>query len=480
MSTDLGIKASKKLVLKANVGAVKATLVEYCLNVKFDGLGKVFSYENKLLKLLWLSIFLLFSGLTAWLVALNIADYFTYEIITKIEVVNERPATFPTLTICDNNPFPDKEGEKIMFNVMNELYGKDIENSSSFIDNYLRIKNVTEVSKLKAWSSLTTDTKKLQLSKTLSSIRVCKFNKVDCDLKNDMNPYYSYDYGNCLQFNGESNHLKNSLMEGVEYGFQVLIDELFLTLYGSINKYPSTNSKGLILFVHNQSQSPSSSDGIYLQPGTDTYISVERTFTFNQPSPFSQCQDMTSIADTDIYYFIKNSNQMYKQSDCLNLCLQKLIIETCGCYFPKYGMIFKVNSCMNQSQLNCIVEQSKKYISESHADKCLNVCPIECDSIKYDTQVSTLDFPNEQLLTLLKNSYPSQNFDNYKDISYSLNVFYPYLDYTRITQSPKTLPIDLISQIGGSLGMLLSISLFHLLEFFEILCVSVMVLFKRN
>ncbi len=323
----------------------------------------------------------------------------------------------------------------------------------------------------------TNETLNSQFAKALSLIISCKFNKISCDFDNDFNAFYSFDYGYCLQFNGESKTLKYSTMEGFDYGFQLLMDELS---FGSINKYPSVNSKGFILFVHNQSQLPESSDAIYLQPGTDTYVSVERTFTFNQPSPYSQCQDMTSIGDADIYNFIKNSNQMYKQSDCLNLCFQKYIIETCGCYFPKYGMIIKINSCINQSQMDCIVEQSDKFISGSHAGKCLNVCPIECDSIKYETQVSTLDYPNEQMLTLLKNSYPSLNFDNYKEISYSVNVFYPYLDYTRITQSPKTLPIDLISQIGGSLGMLLSISLFHLLEFVEILCVCVTVLFRRT
>ena len=51
----------------------------------------------------------------------------------------------------------------------------------------------------------------------------------------------------------------------------------------------------------------------------------------------------------------------------------------------------------------------------------------------------------------------------------SLKVYYPFTQYTEIRELPKTSLIDLISQIGGSLGMLLGFSIFHLIELFEII-----------
>ena len=72
------------------------------------------------------------------------------------------------------------------------------------------------------------------------------------------------------------------------------------------------------------------------------------------------------------------------------------------------------------------------------------------------------------------------SLENFKKYFLMINVFYPYLEYTEITQSPKFSLVDLISQTGGSLGMFCSFSLFHFIEIVEILIITVYVLFKNN
>ena len=464
-----------KINIRNNYSNLKAKLVKWSLEVKFDGWAKIFRYKNKFLKFIWLLIFLTFSGLTSYLVCLNMIDYFQHDVVTKIEVISERPTTFPTLTLCNSNPFTTKSDQVLMQNLMYELYGEDINGSDiSFYKAYERIQSVTKIAKLRKAFQNKTETFNFNIVN-------CKFNKAECDKQSDFNSIYLFDYGYCWQFNsGLKTNLKQSVTEGAEFGFRLMLDNLFELLNES-NKYPATYSKGLILFVHNQSYIPtSSSEGIYLEPSTDSFISIERTFTFNEPSPFSPCQDSGS-ADVEIDAFIRNSNQIYQQSTCLNLCLQKYVINECGCYYPKYGMVIQSQSCLNRTQMNCVSGLISKFTSK-YLDECLNKCPLECNSIKYEMQLSTLSYPNEQILQLLKELYKDQSslFDNYKESAYSINVFYPYLDYTQITQSPKTLPIDLISQIGGSLGMFLSLSLFHFAEFIELIIESLLILFKRK
>ena len=51
----------------------------------------------------------------------------------------------------------------------------------------------------------------------------------------------------------------------------------------------------------------------------------------------------------------------------------------------------------------------------------------------------------------------------------SFNVFYSILDYTVIDQIPKMSVLDLISNIGGNLGLFISISFLSFAEIIELL-----------
>ena len=71
-------------------------------------------------------------------------------------------------------------------------------------------------------------------------------------------------------------------------------------------------------------------------------------------------------------------------------------------------------------------------------------------------------------------------FESFQKHFLMLNVFYPYLEYTEITETPTFTWIDLFSQIGGCLGMFLGLSIFQLIEIFEILGIIFYILIKKN
>ena len=80
------------------------------------------------------------------------------------------------------------------------------------------------------------------------------------------------------------------------------------------------------------------------------------------------------------YDFIVKSNRIYRQKDCLDLCLQRLIINECKCYYPKYSNLYKSKPCNNVTQLICIIEQILVFDINKIND-CTLECPLECDSI---------------------------------------------------------------------------------------------------
>ena len=63
--------------------------------------------------------------------------------------------------------------------------------------------------------------------------------------------------------------------------------------------------------------------------------------------------------------------------------------------------------------------------------------------------------------------------------SFIISVFYEDLKYTWINQKPKMQFIDLISNIGGSLGLFVGISFISFLELFEILIEIIFIYFEK-
>jgi len=106
-----------------------------------------------------------------------------------------------------------------------------------------------------------------------------------------------------------------------------------------------------------------------------------------------------------------------------------------------------------------------------------NSCPLECDTIKYDIALSTLQNPSlkeyymlndKEVLNFSQLLGRNLSFDQFEYMWVNLRVFYPSLEYTEITESPQTNIFDLFTQIGGSLGLFVSFSVFTLFEIGEI------------
>ncbi len=70
--------------------------------------------------------------------------------------------------------------------------------------------------------------------------------------------------------------------------------------------------------------------------------------------------------------------------------------------------------------------------------------------------------------------------ENMRETLISLKIYYPLTQYTSLIESPRIGSFDLFAQIGGSLGMLLGFSIFHLVELLEVLLLIVIAWFKKT
>ena len=95
---------------------------------------------------------------------------------------------------------------------------------------------------------------------------------------------------------------------------------------------------------------------------------------------------------------------------------------------------------------------------------CISLCPPECDSIKYETFYSFTKFDTTD----------TRKTDDYATFA----IYFNSLDYTVIDQIPKMNGLDLISNIGGNLGLFIGISFLSLAELIE-LFIEILIILKN-
>jgi hypothetical protein len=479
---NLATSFSKKDEQKTETGRkyllLKKTFTNWSKKTDINGYSKIFKYKkNYVAQFLWLVILLALTGATFWLIAFNIQNYLSYNVVSQTEIVFEKPSLFPTITICDNDAYTTKEAEYLFENISYN-YGFNFSNKVNKDLNYLVQMETSNPS--------FGDEQRKKIGFDLNLINFCSYGNINCNLS-EFHWYWSYDYGNCWQYNSGLNlnnnriGFKSTNIEGRENGLYIVVFPVI-----SKNKFMTTWENGLVVFVHNSSFKPSSADAIYVKPGEMSFISVRRVFTNNYPFPYSDCIDLSTYSSY-LYNYIIKSNQVYRQFDCFKLCIQQNIIQNCGCYNLEYSSLnTNLRPCLNLTDYVCLDSQKKKF----NAEECqANSCPLECNTIKYDLSYSSLINPGLKEYNLLSaqdvSSYSrilgeNLTYDTFKSIWVNIWIYYPTLQYTQITVQPKISIIDLFTQIGGSLGLFVSFSVFTLFELIEIFVLVVHVLFIKR
>ncbi len=115
--------------------------------------------------------------------------------------------------------------------------------------------------------------------------------------------------------------------------------------------------------------------------------------------------------------------------------------------------------------------------NKSLIDECLIGCPLECESESYTFTVSSLDYPTKvfanyigkksAIMSRYGNRTPS--YDELKGSLVKLNINFQSLQYTLVEESQKTTWLDLVSNVGGTLGLFTGFSFLSLVELLEII-----------
>lgn len=179
---------------------------------------------------------------------------------------------------------------------------------------------------------------------------------------------------------------------------------------------------------------------------------MDKIFNSKLNNPFNNClKDVSSFqGNRSIIDFILSTGQTYSQVRCFELCFDLDYIQNnqCDCktkigmvWFDCYTNLWTENRSDFKQVADCSYNFRSKFYSNNFTNVCKHCIP-ECDSASYSNTITT-------------------NFDLN---NIEVNIFLDSLQFTSISMLPKMEVYDLISNIGGVLGLFMGLSFVNILE----------------
>ena len=186
--------------------------------------------------------------------------------------------------------------------------------------------------------------------------------------------------------------------------------------------------------------------------------------------PYNNClKDVSKFKkNKTLIDLFSTKNRTYSQEDCFDLCFDLFYIKEnpCQCIEAELGSVIakcwieKESTKSGPNFTGCTWKYRTKFQKE-RIPMCFDYCPLECDSISISYSI---------------NAYDSNASKDYVTIY----VFYKTLKYTSITQQAKTKGRQLVSNLGGYLGLFVGLSFVSLFEIAEILIEMIYILFGKQ
>ena len=465
-------------------------LTEEIKLIKVDGLPNIIRSKFVVIKCIWCVILTCSAGICAWLIVQSVQDYLKYEVTTKDRLFSEQEAIFPTITICQINPFSTDYAVSLFLEA-----GTTSINSLEWFT-----KNTT--------GSYLTDDQKRQLSNLDNIILSCSFDGESCN-SSDFTWVWHPRYYNCYRYNSgfDSNGNKKTLKKvNIAGGLSSFIVELYAGLPNFISNFVGQyNSRGFHIFIHNSTDyffnyAPSP---FRLTPGFGAELTLQRAFynQFNQwPYGYSECrvlEDNTFIgpplADSSLFDQVIATNSSYSRDSCILFCAQLMTTQVCKC--NSYDIDYRIpgfDLCLEDSKETCASSfWTSTFTKNTYIlDHCIPKCPLECNQRIITKNVYYYQYPTLAYAqttsadaTLLQ-KYPNQtDFTVYTNLYRNmakLSIFYETLVYVKIEEKAEITFDNLIGTLGGHLHLFLGMSLLSFFEIIELIIISISIHYERK
>ena len=171
--------------------------------------------------------------------------------------------------------------------------------------------------------------------------------------------------------------------------------------------------------------------------------------------PYNDCNMEDEEFDSKFYHMTA-SEYSYQRARCLDICFYEKFKQKCNCSLSAKDVFENRRICKPFNQ--CY----KDLLSFDYFKNCNDFCPLECKSVIIEAKETEI-LEIKKMKSILLNA---------SETSRALFLYFQELKYTEIFQIPITSVTDLVSNIGGTLGLFLGISLLSFVEFIEFITLS--------
>ncbi|KAM8939461.1 acid-sensing ion channel 5-like [Pelodytes ibericus] len=430
----------------------------FAISTSFHGLHNLVNNSNNgtertIRKVIWMSVVTFFTIMAFWQVCLRFINYISRPTTTSVTVQYVEDIEFPSVTFCNLNRFQTKAVTNLsiaffMWNIVSAVLhspnsGNDVTDLHEVTDFLQRNQNF----------SIKEFTKNNGFYLNNSTLLKCSYFGIPCSEK-DFEHIFT-EYGNCFTFNhnGTPSRRASSAGSGLSLLFDIKQPEF--------TDEPSMGfvDAGITFVIHSSKTKPRFDGlGLHSAPGMHAHASIQHFKTVMQEYPWGQCDPSLKL----------KYHEIYSTYGCLQECKSHYIQEECGCLpflLPGIG-----TECDIQQLYNCV--SSALYRIEK-LDICSvgtynSTCPVPCEETNYPTTISYSLFPSDKAAEYFSTKL-SRNTTYMRDNLVFIDIKYHELNY-KITKQQKALsPTELISDVGGQLGLFCGASMITIIEILEYL-----------
>ncbi len=434
MDSSVEIGSLKRRLLHGDVKKFD----KYVKLTSTHGVKHVFSGKSKIRRTFWGILFLASIAGCLYGIINSIVFFSKIPTATTVYTDHVESLTFPAVTICNLNGY--------RLSVLNDKNWTEYVTASIFQSR--EGCNITADAVTTTGESLSTVIH--QVSQPLKDLIVkCSFMGEPCDLDSVFTPYAT-PTGTCYIFNerNSSNELLSVTGSGFRHSLQLVLNIQQEDYSGS-----AYHEAGALVSVHEQGTSPLVwESGVAVPVGHSAYLSVTQ----------NQIEDKTNrntfdngdcLNDPPSLEFLKTYKYSYRA--CRADCILMQIAGKCNCSLSLVSGQEHINyTDCTLSDLCCIFSVVKFYSNCS--------CNVLCSHASFDVTPSYSSFP---AVDKAINEYNFSSVENVMNNLLQIRVFFGGLSIHRETTERSYTLTELISNIGGSMGIFLGASIISLTEF---------------
>ncbi|VDN81574.1 unnamed protein product [Brugia pahangi] len=318
-------------------------------------------------------------------------------------------------------------------------------------------------------------------------LKVCSVGgtKLDCCA---MSRKVLTDLGSCFVFSLNDMKL-NQTQPGIFNGLQLILDaginDAIAVNYAeegnALPIFSNNLEDGFRLYVRSENElAYSYTEGLSVSPSYRAYIALNlETFHFLTPDSWGNCTHTWPLKSPQRAFRLP-----YTAKNCASLCQQIYYEQRINCtpllYSVGDALLAHLNTC-TPSELHAFMLQVADRTNNINGPECAdNICPTSCVTHEYKASITYGYGFSESAMDWLTNINNKWTQKYIKGNFAVVNIFYREMSYLLNEQMQSTSLVDVLSNIGGNMGLFFGASVITVIELIIFLSKLVWIAFSSR